>query len=179
MRPRRIRTVDYCQQDGCDKVYYCKDLCVNHYNVSIRKKPRSYTRRSYENMVNRCVVPTNNRYEHYGGRGIEVCTRWLQSFDNFIEDMGYRPVGLTLDRIDTNGNYEPSNCRWADYTTQNRNHRVLSSSKSGVTGVTFETKRNKWVVGIGYNSNYKKIGYFESLSDAIKARRLAEERYWV
>jgi hypothetical protein len=79
---------------------------------------------SWYAMKQRCSNPKNKRYIDYAGRGIMVCERW-QIFTNFLEDMGERPEGMTLDRINVNGNYEPSNCRWADVQTQAQNKRKL------------------------------------------------------
>ena len=87
----------------------------------------------YNEMILRCTNPSNARWDDYGGRGITVCQRWIDDFWNFIEDMGPRPEGRTLsgkrpayvlDRIDNDGNYEPSNCRWADQTTSVVNRRI-------------------------------------------------------
>lgn len=78
------------------------------------------TYNSWVAMKNRCYNPKNDRYNNYGGRGIKVCERWM-SFENFYKDMGERPKNTTLDRIDINGNYEPSNCKWSDSITQYRN----------------------------------------------------------
>lgn len=84
---------------------------------------------SWYNMRKRCQVPTNNRFQYYGGRGIKVCAKW-QTFIGFLADMGVRPVGKTLDRINTDGNYEPGNCRWATPKEQAANRRKVARNAS-------------------------------------------------
>lgn len=79
------------------------------------------TFRTWRAMLQRCHDPKHHNYRYYGGRDIRVCERWLV-FQNFVDDMGERPQGTTLDRISSTGDYHPNNCRWADIVTQNRNH---------------------------------------------------------
>jgi len=81
--------------------------------------------RSWARMIHRCHNSKDNRFEYYGGRGIVVCRRWRESFEAFLADMGAKPgPRYTIDRYpDRDGDYEPSNCRWATYTEQNRNRR--------------------------------------------------------
>lgn len=102
------------------------------------------------NMRLRCSDPEHKNFSDYGGRGIKVCDRWQNSFANFYADMGDRPEGYSLDRIDNNGNYCPENCRWADQKTQNRNKRNNAL-------VSFKGERKtlrEWaeVLGIRYKS---------------------------
>ena len=85
--------------------------------------PRAYT--SWQAMKTRCNNPNHNRYEFYGGKGISYCSRW-DVFSNFVEDLGERPEGFSLDRIDGEGDYTPDNCRWASYSLQNANKSAVS-----------------------------------------------------
>lgn len=78
---------------------------------------------TYRNMIDRCTNPKNMRFNDYGGRGITVCDRWRDDFWAFVADVGDKPVGKSLDRIDNDGNYEPDNVRWATPHEQNVNRR--------------------------------------------------------
>lgn len=85
---------------------------------------RSGAYRTWQAMLTRCTNPNQRSYRDYGGRGIDVCERWLGSFEAFFADMGERPAGLTIDRIDNARGYDPGNCRWATRVEQQRNSRA-------------------------------------------------------
>lgn len=102
--------------------------------------------RSWATMIQRCTNPKTPGYCYYGGRGIEVCERWLK-FPLFLADMGTRPDGTSLDRIDNDGNYEPSNCRWATNAEQANNKR--SCHMITYAGETLSV--TEWAVRTGIN----------------------------
>lgn len=99
----------------------CGCLVKKHGHSPWRKKP-SITYNAWANMIQRCSNSNHKNYKHYGGRGIIVCKRWKE-FKNFLVDMGKKPIGLTLDRIDVNGDYCSKNCRWATWKQQANNKR--------------------------------------------------------
>lgn len=102
------------------------------------------TYRTWASMHQRCSNPKNKRWDDYGGRGIRVCDRW-SLFENFLADMGERPRGASIDRIDNDGNYEPGNCRWASSHEQSRNKRT--SRMLTLRGVT--KCASDWAAQIG------------------------------
>lgn len=141
-----------------------------------KKHTREYI--SWYSMKTRCYNTNREDYKNYGGRGISVCDKWLDSFESFLNDMGFCPDGHSLDRINVEGDYEPSNCRWADRTTQCTNSRVRSDNKVGCKGVNWHSKERKWNARISVKGKRISLGSFKNLNDAIKARKEAEIKYW-
>ena len=103
----------------------CKEKLIHGCAIN-GKQSKEY--RVWGGLRSRCNNPKNASYENYGGRGISVCERW-NDFRNFLEDMGERPPGLEIDRIDNDGNYEPGNCRWATSKQQKENRRKPKLTK--------------------------------------------------
>lgn len=109
----------------------------------------------YYGMLDRCYNQKSSGYKNYGGRGITVCDRWRESFENFLFDMGRRPDGCSIDRADVNGNYEPGNCTWATPYQQARNTtRTIRITLNGV-----EKCLADWAsqAGIGYSTMYSRL----------------------
>lgn len=176
----RLTVVSYAGKRGARRAWLCHCVCGNEHvattsdlrygsvqscgcllkgetaaNVrhghSGRNTP-SPTYNSWRGMVERCSNPKQRHFKHYGGRGISVCKRW-QVFENFLADMGERPVGRTIDRIDVDGNYEPGNCRWATNREQALNKQKRKSSiDADLTAetVTYRMRDgSEWVDGDG------------------------------
>lgn len=136
----------------------------------------SKTYSAWDNMKGRCYRRQNDPTTKYW-RGVEVCERWLNSFDNFLADMGEKPEGMTLDRIDGTKGYSPENCRWASRTVQSRNASKKSNNTSGHTGVR-RHHSGKWNAFIGVDNTQVNLGNYADIKDAIKARKKAEVEIW-
>lgn len=102
-----------------------RDVMLKTAKTRVKTHGRSYTKtyKAWVSMKGRCNNPKAGSYKHYGGRGISVCSKWMESFEAFLADMGECPDNYSLDRINVEGNYEPANCRWADRITQANNTR--------------------------------------------------------
>ena len=131
------------------------------------KKHRFYA--TYRNMMKRCYTKSNPAYKHYGERGISVCEEW-QDIIKFVAwaDSTYIE-GYTLDRIDNAGNYEPSNCRWVDATTQAINQRMMKNNTTGYVGV-YGARDNRWESRLTFNKVDIFLGRFNTIEEAAQAR---------
>ena len=184
-----------CKVEDCDKQASRKYMCQTHYKRDKAGKPlnkpinthnvlkypilqhrKEYS--IYRAMLDRCYRKTTPEYFRYGGRGVTVCDSWRQSFDNFYEDMGDKPDKMSLDRINPNKGYTPNNCRWATASIQSFNQRGNSKSQTGAIGVYQNASGGSYYARININNRVINLGSFKELSEAIKARKTAEIKYY-
>lgn len=130
---------------------------------------------TWRSMMRRCYNKVDKDYPKYGAQGVSVDPKWHR-YENFVSDMGEPNGDETLDRINTYGNYEPSNCRWAGVQTQNRNVRVRSNSKTGVTGVSIVGNKFMAKITVDKKSFYSKLSL--TLEEASAARKELERLHW-
>ena len=129
-------------------------------------------------MIQRCHNQNATGYQSYGAKGITVCDSWRTDFTNFYKDMKDPPDGMSIDRIDNNKGYYLENCRWSTTTEQARNKGIYKNNTSGVKGVSWNTKLQKYEVYIGVNYKLIKLGFYSTLTEASAARKRGECKYW-
>ena len=135
-------------------------------------------------MIQRCTNSNCTVYSRYGGRGIEVCKEWRNSFSLFIKDVGLKPSSdLTLERINNDGNYEPGNVEWATRKKQRRNQETQSDRSPYGPGISLTSLGKFFVMFRHREENTGKdlrlrLGAFDTLEEAKAVRKAAELRYW-
>lgn len=164
------------QSCGCLRTEMIVERSLKHGNRRSGKTSREYE--VWCSMIARCESEKDTNFHNYGARGIKVCDRWRESFENFLADLGEKPSPKhSIERIDVNGDYEPSNCKWASKEEQMQNRRMLKSNSTGVNGV-YLNKNGKYHAQISVNNKRKHIGFFDTLEEASEARKNAEQQFW-
>lgn len=157
---------------GCSRIKL-KNQLKNQYKSEYR---------IWQGMHSRCYRENDSKYLMYGQRGIKICSRWNKfdggSFANFIEDMGHRPDGMSIDRVDNDSDYRPDNCVWQTSTIQSYNQSLRLDNTSGVTGVVYCERLGKYNAQIQKEGKRVNLGWFSSIDEATKVRKLAEVEYY-
>ena len=167
------KTMGICIKANCSADIVSKDMCKKHYNswwtsMNRKKIPEYYV---WADMKQRCYNKNHKYYHRYGGRNITVCSEWLESFDNFYSDMGKRPFGMSIDRIDNDKGYNKENCRWTDVFTQRQNQSKSVRNTSGCLGVSYDKKNKKWTSKVTRNKKFYWFGRHDTKAKAERAYR--------
>lgn len=169
-RVSRINSGD-TKSCGCYKKIIAKQTQLKNFSKHNMTNSKIYG--VWEGMKQRCLNDKSTHYSYYGGRGITICDEWVNNSSSFLiwaMNNGYQE-GLSIDRINSDGNYEPSNCRWATRTTQVENTRQLwKHNKSGYRNVYWHKAAKKWDVNFCINGKTTHIGMFINIEDAILYR---------
>lgn len=156
--------------------------CVGEESRKTHGLSNTRTYQIHEGMLRRCKPELAEQFPYHAGKGIKVCADWNPklggSFENFYRDMGEAPEGMSLDRIDVNGDYCKENCRWASNSIQGYNKGLDPNNTSGKSGVSFYTSQGKWSAEIHVDSEHIRLGMFVNFEDAVKAREEAELKYY-
>ena len=177
-----------CKIEGCKKEAKVKGLCNAHYLHNYRygtpythttkygvARDHKYEYDSYRAMKNRCLCKTDKNYPRWGGKGLTICDRWLgeNGFENFLNDVGPRPKGTSLDRIDNSKGYSPENCRWATPYEQMANTERL---RGRFPGVYYIKNKNRWCANFKMG-DLRMTKSFLTEEEAISQRREWENKY--
>lgn len=181
-----------CSVKDCTRWLVAREMCERHYRLFMRGSDvhqrqremhglrKTSTYQIWAQMRARCNNPKHKMYKYYGGRGIKVCDRWNDSFILFLEDMGVRPSGLTLERIDNDKGYFKENCKWATNYEQSCNQRPKKNN-TGYPGVSISG--NKFQARIINHGKRKSLGVFDTPDEAhqayLKAKSKRDGKYEV
>ena len=137
---------------------------------------------SWQKMKDRCYNPNFKQYHDYGGKGVTVCDRWLEpdgkGFLNFLEDMGERPEGMTLNRVQRSSVYSKETCNWATDSVQNYDKISGIPNTSGRVGVWWDNNKSRWIAEIRHNGRKIYLGQSVCFETACKLRSNAEMKYF-
>lgn len=160
---------DFKRRSDSPNLIKCKK-CTNKKSKTSHGMAYTKIYTTWQNVLQRCYNPKKDRYEKYGGRGISVCDEWRYdfiAFNNWAKDNGYSD-DLSIDRVNVNGNYEPSNCRWTNRNIQQANRNIQSNNKTGYIGIYRD--KGKFVCKIQFKNELLYKFVKDDLDEAVDLR---------